>query len=369
MDSLRFSDDPPDPGDPQIFRPGSEPARPQPDAVAGDGTRTPTRAGLTGDHVRALEALLVRPDGEVDPAGDEVPLAAKKAVPPTSDAPPRLSRRETPPAEGPRLARDRAILIRLARLRVLSLSQLSTLVFAGRDRSRLSRRVTALEDDGWLQRWEHPRERGGRYRFVVPTAKGLAWALHRLEDVAPGFAHERLLATMLGTDRAAPLALPAGRIPASLPHLLEVNAALVALLADPALRVTWASSWPRPFPVGSVEGLRLPQSDGVIVQVPDDAPSRLVLLEHDRATESLRSFSHTKVDRYRALASRPALLEKLTGFRTFSTVVTVAGPDDAETDRRIASITKLVRSRFAGELLQVVSLRDLLARPEIVDDL
>ncbi len=271
--------------------------------------------------------------------------------------------REGTAALGPALPRDRAILVHLARLRVLSLSDIHALVFAGRDRSRLSRRLTSLEAAGWLRRWEEPRERGGRFRFVVPTPTGLAWALRRLEEEAAGFAHPRLLATMLRTNRAAPVSLPPGRIPAFLPHLTQVNTALVALIGSSSLRVTWASSWPRPFPPGGVNGLRLPQPDGVLVLVPSEAPPRLVFLEHDRSTESLRSFARTKVDRYRALASRPGLLEELTGFRQFTVVVTVAGTSEAETNKRLVALSRLVRVRFAASLVTVCRHGNLLADP------
>ncbi len=324
MDDTSSPEHPRDRRATQIFRPGRGPAAPRPNAILGDAARTPRVAGPPGVRLRA--------NG------------------------------------GPRLPRDRAVLIRLARLRVLSLSQLHPLVFPGLHASSLSRCLSRLEEGGWAQRWEEPRETGGRPRLVVPTATGLSWALGRLEEEAPGFVHERLLRTMLGTGRASPLVLPPGRIPASLPHLLEVNQVLVALLGTSELAVTWASSWPRPFPSGGAYGLRLPQPDGILLLAGGEGPRRLVFLEHDRGTESLVSFARAKVDRYRALASRPGLLEELTGFRRFAVVVTVTGPGPAETDARTRALTRLIRSRFAAALLHVMPYEDLLTQPELVGE-
>jgi hypothetical protein len=241
--------------------------------------------------------------------------------------------------------------LRLARLRILSLSELQALVFTKRDRSRVSRRISHLERHGWLQRWEEPRERGGRFRLVVPTAAGLAWALRRLEEAAADSREERLLRTMLRAGHMSPLVLPPGRIPSFLPHLREVNRLLVGALLEDSLRVTWASSWPRSFP--AARGLRLPAPDGVLVLAPLDGPRQLVFLEHDRATESLRSFARTKVDRYRLLASRPGTLEELTGYRSFRVLVTVGG-DATTVPGRLRALRRVMRESFAERFIRVV---------------
>ena len=305
-----------------IFRPGETPARSQPDAVAAAAARTPGRAG-----------------------------------------PGRLRMRSSPPAHGvhgPGLPRDRAILLRLARLRVLSLAELQSLVFAGRDRSRLSRRISSLEKAGWLQRWEEPRQRGGRFRLVVPTAAGLVWALRRLEEAAVDSNDERLVRTMLRAGHMSPLALPPGLIPSFLPHLREVNRLLVGALLEDSLRVTWASSWPRSFP--AARGIRLPAPDGVVVLAPLDRPRQLVFLEHDRATESLRSFTRTKIERYRILASRPGALEEMTGYRSFRVVVTV-GSDATTVPGRLRALRRVVRESFAERFIRVVEAREALEKP------
>ena len=308
-----------------IFRPGPSPAAAQPDAVTAAAARTPGRAG--GGRIR------VRP------------------APPAHGTP------------GPALPRDRAVLLRLARLRVLSLAELQALVFVGRDRSRLSRRLARLEEAGWLRRWEEPRARGGRFRLVVPTAAGLAWALGQVEETAGDSPETRLISTMLRAGRPSPLELPSGRIPAFLPHLRDVNGLLVAALLAPALRVAWASSWPRALPTSAA--LRLPAPDGVLVLAPEDGTRELVFLEHDRATESLRSVARTKIDRYRALAARPGTLEELTGHRAFRVLVTVGG-DPSDVSGRIRALRRLVREAFAERFIQVAAAADALASPERV---
>jgi len=271
--------------------------------------------------------------------------------------------RPAPPAHGrlgPALPRDRAILLRLARLRVLSLAELQALVFLGRDRSRLSRRLSRLEEAGWLQRWEEPRARGGRFRFVVPTATGLTWALGQLSETTRDTREARLVSTMLRAGRMAPLVLPPGRIPSFLPHLRDVNALLVAALRSSALHVAWASSWPRAFP--SAPARRLPVPDGVLVLAPHDGSRQLVFLEHDRATESLRSFARTKLARYRLLTTRPGTLEELTGHRAFRVLVTVGG-DPAVASGRLRALRRLVRGAFAERFIEVVAAAEALEEP------
>lgn len=297
-----------------IFRPESPPAQPQPKGRGLIPGRTPRRAGSG-------------------------PLRVRPGTPAHG-------------SDGPALPRDRAILLRLAKLRVLSLAELQELVFSGRDRSRLSRRISFLEGQGWLQRWEEPRERGGRYRLVVPSATGLTWALRRLEETAEATFDAPLIRTMLRAGRMSPLALPPGRIPAYLPHLREVNRLLVEATRSEALRVAWTSSWPRSLP--SRAGLRLPAPDGVLVLASTNGPRRLFFLEHDRATESLRSFARTKLDRYRLLASRPGLLEELTGYRAFGVVVTVGG-DASDVSGRLRALRTLVRESFVEKIVRVVT--------------
>lgn len=311
-----FTPDPRAPPTPEaVFRLHAPAAAPQPDAADAPARRTPTRAPDPPTRVRPLDSAHAGTTG--------APVA-------------------------PRVPRDRAILIRLARARVLALPELAVLAAPGRHRSRISRRVSALERAGLVSVWEEPRRFGGRPRLVLPTRAGLRWALERLRVCSAGLVHERLLSTMLASDRREPLTLPIDRIPSWLPHLLEVNAVLAELQTNRDLAVTWASSWFRPFP-NRAYGVRLPQPDAVILLAPENSPRRFVFLEHDRNTESLPTFAR-KVDRYRTLSQRPALLCELTGFDASEVWVTVAAGD--RTERRIEDLRRIARASYAERLLR-----------------
>ncbi len=255
---------------------------------------------------------------------------------------------------GPALARDRAVLIRLARHRVLSLFQLGRLVFPGLHRSQVSRRIATLVRGGWLTTWDQPVALGGRPRFVVPTTPGLLWALERIEAQVAAHPYAQLVGTMLRRDGRRPLPLVRGVVPPWLRHLAEVNDVLLSLQVDPALAVVWASSWNRPLPMAS-HGVALPQPDGVVVLASESGPSALVFVEHDRGGESLRHFRLSKVDRYRQLAQRPALLAELTGFRAFRVLVTVRTGDPSATAQRLVELGRCASERLAGSIFHFAS--------------
>lgn len=257
------------------------------------------------------------------------------------------------PDSGPVRPRDRAILLRLARHRILSLTQVHRLVFPGLDRSRASRRIAALVRGGWVRRWELPVPVGGRPTFVLPSATGLRWALDRLADAAEPWVSGRLVATMLRRSDHRPLAFTRGTTPPSFPHLHEVNEILVALALDPSLAVLWASSWNRPLP-NTARGVALPQPDAVVVVAFHGAEPTLLFLEHDRGGENLDHFRTRKVDRYRALAQRPALTAELTGFRAFRVCVTVQTGDPLRTAARAGALRACIASRLAEAWLHVV---------------
>lgn len=254
---------------------------------------------------------------------------------------------------GPDLPRDRSVLIRLARHRVLSLAQLQQLVFPGIHRSCMSRRVTALEHLGWVSTWEQPVEWGGRPRFVLPTVKGLRWALARIEEETAAYTYARLVATMLRRDDRQPLPLVRRIMPPFLAHLCEVNDALIALQTDHTLQVLWSSSWNRPFP-DVWRGVTLPQPDGVVALAAPDGSTELVFLEHDRGGERLRHFSSHKVDTYRRLAQRPGLADELFGVRRFRVLVTVSAGGSALNARRIAKLRRCATARLVGGLFTIV---------------
>lgn len=249
------------------------------------------------------------------------------------------------------LPRDRAVLVRLARHRVLSLTQLQRLAFAGLHRSRVSRRVSSLARAGWVSTWDDPRGVGGHIRYVVPMEAGLRWALRRIEETTRCSTYSRLIATMLRRDGRQPLHLVRGVLPPFLAHLTEANEALIALQASPELAVTWASSWNRPLPNAS-HGVALPQPDGVVVFTAPGGTAELAFLEHDRNTEG---FLHLRTwDRYRQLAQRPGLLAELTGFRAFRVWVTVRTGDPAVTARRLDDLERWARSRLVGSIFAFV---------------
>lgn len=250
---------------------------------------------------------------------------------------------------GPDLPRDRAVLIRLARHRVLSLAQVQKLVFPGLHRTRVSRRLSALQRSGWLNLWVQPVERGGRPRFVVPTVRGLRWAMARIEAEASVYPYWPLITTMPRRDGRQRLPLAPGVTPPWLAHLREVNDVLVALMADTSLAVPWASSWTRPFPDLRRE-VALPQPDAIVVLQAPDSSIELVFLEHDRGGESLKHFRSHKVERYRQLAQRPELLAELTGYRAFKVLVTVRTGDPTTTQKRLDELEHCARSRLASQL-------------------
>lgn len=308
----------------QIVHRRNEPAPPRPEADGATTPRTPRRASETASRVRAHGPSR---QGAHDPAHDR--------------------------ARGPDLPRDRAVLIHLARLRLLLMPQLGRLAFAGRDRSRVSRRVRTLERGGWVTTWEERAVIGGRPRYVLPTREGLRWALRRLEEETRTSPYARLVETMLRRDGRVPLPLLPGSAPAFLPHLRQTNELVVALQSQPGLGVCWASSWHRPLP-NRAFALALPQPDAVIVSMTADETYRLAFLELDRGHESLRHFARTKADHYRALVQRPALLRELTGFDTFEVWVAVDAGE--RTARRIEDLARVARECFTERLFRFRSL-------------
>lgn len=301
--------EPADTNDTHIVHRSRDLAAPLPDAAAAAATRTPTCATFAAGRVRAR-------------------------------------------GSGPSLPRDRAVLIRLARHRLLTLTQLHILTFAGLHRSRVSRRVSALARSGWVTTWDDPRGVGGRVRYVVPTVAGLRWALRRIDEMTRTSTYARLVSTMLRRDGRRPLPLVRSVAPAWLGHLAEVNNVLMEMQGTDST-IVWASSWNRPLPNTSHE-LALPQPDGVVVRRADDGVVDLLFVEHDRGGESVRHFRARKVDRYRHLAQRPGLLLELLGVRTFRVLVTVnAGGPDLNA-RRIVELQTCATAGLAGGLFTIL---------------
>lgn len=289
---------------------------------------------MTDIDRRVVERPTVHPDA-VSPAAPIIPTVDTKPRPAfsppvdTLTGPPEGDRAVTlvPThdlvAGGPKLLRDRVALLAVVRYRLLPLRQLHALVFAGTDKAVISRRVQALVRGGLVTIWEEHLVVGGRPRWVLPTKRGLAWAQAELRAEAVGTPHEQLLSVMLDASDPRPLVLAPRTAPPLLPHQAETNALVAALAADPALGITWASTWHRPLP-NMAEGLAMPQPDAVLVAERDGAP-HLVFLEHDRSQEAPASFQRRKAARYADLALF-GIARRLLGFSHFTVWVTVADP-------------------------------------------
>jgi hypothetical protein len=240
---------------------------------------------------------------------------------------------------GPALERDRAALLHIVRFRVVSYQQLMEHLFSGRHFSVVGRRMQALENAGFIQRWEQRQTIGGHPRFVLPTKKGLRWALDELRAEAKGTPHEKLVDYLLRAPAKKPLVLAPNTEPPFLTHQNETNRLVAGLEQIPAFGIVFASTWHRPF--GNTDRDRrahLPQPDAVIVATRDGAP-HLVLLEHDRNQEAAEaSWKEAKTRRYADLAKSGAV-ERLFGFTSFTVLVTVIDEGGAPL-RRVQALQK-----------------------------
>jgi hypothetical protein len=286
------------------------------------------------------EAILSPPDVEPRVAIEEGGRSISNAE--VLDASRRVSRTAEPHAlvpGGPALARDRAALLHVVRFRVVSYRQLNEHLFSGLHFSVVGRRVQALETAGFVQRWEQRQIIGGHPRFVLPTKKGLRWALDELRAEAKGMPHEKLVEYLLRAPAKKPLVLAPNTEPPFLTHQEETNRLVATLEQIPALGIVFASTWHRPF--GNTDRdrhTRLPQPDAVIVATHDGTP-HLVLLEHDRSQEAAEaSWKEAKTRRYADLAKSGAV-EKLFGFTSFTVLVTVIDEGGAPL-RRIQALQK-----------------------------
>ena len=241
-------------------------------------------------------------------------------------------------AGGPRLARDRAALLEIARYRILSFAHLREFVFGRTHPSVLTRRMLALKAAGFLTTWEERLPRGGHPHYALLTEKGLRWAMEALRASATGQAHEQLVRYMLGGRPRKPLLLAPNTAPPFLPHQNETNRIAATLARRPALSVVWSSAWHRPFP-NEARGVAMPQPDAVLVATVGGA-SQLVFVEHDRAQESPGSFAERKTTRYQLLVDL-GLSRELLGFDTFTVLVTVTDPMHGRPVERIRALQEV----------------------------
>ena len=266
--------------------------------------------------------------------------------------PRRAEPREAPLARSglvPTGPRDTQMLLTAAQLRCVAYAHLHALVFPDRDRSVMSRRVSALSGGGWLTRWSEPTLHGGAPRFVVPTRRGLEWAWPRLEATATSDGLAPLITLMRPTATRHTLTLRPGERPSWFRHQWEINALVVAWRRCPAIQVRWASSRDQPFP-HDVAGVPMPQPDGVLI-VEHLGRRTLVLLEHDRGHESLAHWQRAKVDRYAALAALPHVATHAFGVERFMVLVTVLDVLTQHPTRRLTQLADSAARGGAGDVM------------------
>lgn len=234
---------------------------------------------------------------------------------------------------------NRALVLGIARHRLLSLEQIGRLFFPGQASQVIGRRVRRLARAGWLRTWDQPVVSGGRPRFVLPTARAHRWAYHELRAATHGTPAATLVQTMLPARPPLPLTLEPGVTPPFFQHQRETNDLAISVATQTGLPLRWCSTWERPFPVAA-GGITLPQPDAVFLV---DLPSgpRLICLEHDRGMEPVRHFHRTKTERYADLLARPELCAQLFGTRTLEVWVSVL---DARKRRPLQRLEALRRT-------------------------
>jgi len=260
----------------------------------------------------------------------------------------------TPADDGPRLARDQAAVLEIARNRVVSFAHLRRFVFSNRSPAVITRRMQELERTGYITTWEDRALTGGHPHYGLLTETGLRWADRVLRDHARGEAHEQLVDFMLRARARRPLVLAPHTAPAFLPHQAETNLLTALLATAPSFQATWATTWHRPFP-NEARGVALPQPDAVMVLRTPDGRPHLAFLEHDRGQESPGSFAERKSLRYQLLLDL-GLAPELFGFETFSVLVTVADPahgrplDRLRALQEVSAATPMMRFTLAAWL-------------------
>ena len=219
--------------------------------------------------------------------------------------------------------RDRAIVDQAVLLRLLSYDQVQRLTFDGVHRTAMRRRLRALARGGWLAAWDGPTPRGGRCRFVVPTARAIQAVFADVKDRTADAPYARLVARMVPRRGRRALDLAPGAAPKWLRHQIEVNHLLVSILCSDR-NIRWASSWDCPLP-SQVGMFTLPQPDYILIEEIAGVP-RLVFGEHDRASEPVERFIERKVALYTALADFPEFCAETFGIPSFEVHVTVIDP-------------------------------------------
>jgi Replication-relaxation len=255
-------------------------------------------------------------------------------------------------------SRDRALVLAVARMRVLSYGQVGRLLFPGRHASIVTRRSRALDRAGWLRRVRPRVAYGGAPSYLLPSARGLAASLDFLLAETDGTACSVLVQRMVPVRPRKPFA---GTTTSSLAHQREVNDLLVAYARSPDLRVLWASTWERPFGRGPDAAL-LPQPDYVLVLQRAGAPV-LVFGEHDRGHESLAHFRATKAERYAPFALLPAAATAAFGIPLVEVWITVTDPVSRAPRRRLQHLADIILAAGAASITRLALAGVANARP------
>jgi hypothetical protein len=242
--------------------------------------------------------------------------------------------------------RDLAVIRHLVLLRVLTYDQIHRLAFAPADPSITRRRIRHLARAGWLSTWEAPSVRGGHARYAHPSARAIRVVLPELTPDAPW---APLIRRMVPRSHRRPLTL-GGNAPKWLAHQREVNHLVTSMVASPARRILWVSSWDCPFP-SRVSMFTMPQPDYVLVEEVDGAP-RLIFGEHDRGHEPIDRFIARKIALYSALAEFPEVCEQQFGIATFRVDVTVIDPVRRAPIARLRLLLDAARSSMQPAVFQ-----------------
>jgi len=331
-----------------FFFHGMPPSRDPPDAAS--DTRD-------DEHLRARDrAPLESRESHLDAA--EV-AASLSSMPPT---PRKEIRRQIRRQDSTLSPRDRAVLLALARCRILSFDQLRRAVFLGLSPQRVGQRLHALAAQGWLHIWEDVSRIGGRPRYALPTRRALALGIEALRAESIGQASDRLVSLMLRGRSRRPLVLSPRVTPAFLAHQRECNDLLLSYARIPSMRLLWSTSFDRPFPLHA-HGVSLPQPDYVLL-LERAGTSALIFGEHDRGHESLAHFRRTKAERYAALAARPELTMQLFGFARFMVWVTVLDARAGAPLRRMQTLARIARDAAASDVLAFTIAGWAVASPE-----
>lgn len=302
-----------------------------------------------------LAPAYVRPScsfmfGILTPSNDPPPAASRRGIPRGTDI--------TPAALAALPSRDRALVLAVARMRVLTYGQVGRLLFPGRHASIVTRRASALVRAGWLRRVRPRVERGGAPSYLLPSARGLAAALDFLLAETEGTALSVLARRMVPMRSRKPLALAET---SSLVHQREVNELLVAYARASDLRILWLSSWERPFGRGPDAAL-LPQPDYVLVIERTGNPV-LVFGEHDRGHESLAHFRAAKADRYAPFALLPDAAAAAFGIPAVEVWITVTDPVSHTPRRRLKHLADVILAAGAAPITRLALAGVANARP------